>query len=57
MQYSLPWLTHFSVAKMSKPQWGTDRNMDAIMEISVSHGRRPLLYNENLYELQQQHSY
>ena len=37
--YSSIWLTCFPVAKMSKVQWDTDRNMDAIMEISVVHGQ------------------
>ena len=41
--YSPPWLTRFPFAKMFKAQWGEDRNMDAIMEISVAHGR-PYLF-------------
>ena len=57
MQYSLSWLTYVSAAKMSKVQWDVDTKMDAVMEISVSHGKRPLLYRENQYKPQQQYSY
>ena len=41
------WLTHFSVGKTSKVPWGRDRNMDTIIEISISRGQPPLLYSEN----------
>ena len=44
--YSPPWLAHFLVAKMSKAQWGSDRNMVVIMEICGTHGQPPL-YSEN----------
>ena len=48
--------TRFPVGNMSKTQWGRDGNINAILEISVAHGQPPLLYTENLYEPQQQHS-
>ena len=40
-------LTHFPVAKMYKKQWDRNRNMDKIMEISVTHGQTPLFCSEN----------
>ena len=52
---SPPQLTRFPVAKMFKAQWGRDANMDAIMEISASHGQPALVYSENQYQPQQQH--
>ena len=54
--YLPPWLMRFPVAKMSKAQWDTHRNMDTTMEISVAHGQPPLLYSKSYYEPQQQHS-
>ena len=51
-----PWLTRFAVVKMFKAQWGRDRNMDTIMEISVAHRQPPFPYSENQYKLKQQHS-
>ena len=44
------------VVKMSKVQGGSDRNMDSFMEISVAYGQPPLLYSENWYGPQQQHT-
>ena len=40
-------LTRFPVAKMSKAQRGRERNMDAVMEISVAHSQPPLSSDEN----------
>ena len=54
--YSSLCLTYFPVAKMSKAQWDKDRIMDTIMEISVEHGQPLILYSENQYEPQKQHS-
>ena len=34
--YSPPCFTRFPVAKMSRAQWGRDKNMDTIMDISVA---------------------
>ena len=45
--YSPPWLTSFSVPKMSKAKYGKDRNINAIMQISVAHSQPPLLCSEN----------
>ena len=42
--------------KMSKVQWGRDENIDIVMGISVAQDQPPLLYSENQYEPQQQHS-
>ena len=55
--YSSLWLMCFPVAKMSKVQWDTDRNMNTVMEISVVHGQPLLLYSENWYEPKKQHSF
>ena len=55
-RYSSLWLTYFPVAKMSKAQWDKDRTMDTTMEIFVVHRQLLLLYTENQYEPQKQHS-
>ena len=49
-------MARFPVAKMSKAQWGRDRNKDTITEIFVARGQPPLLYSESYYEPQQQYS-
>ena len=49
-------LTYFPVAKMSKVQWDKGRIIDTIMKISVEHGQPLILYSENQYEPQKQHS-
>ena len=50
--YSPPWLTRFPFANMSKAQLGRDRNINAIIAISVAHGQLPLLNSDNCYEPQ-----